>query len=336
MSKVRFLYITLKKSSLFAFIASLLLLLSNSLGFDGYFHAVSVSSLSMIDYFNPGWSISGYIVPRYIGFQYLCLMLTGFGNWGLYPVLVIVHTLILVIIANRVNNYSLKLKLIIAFLYTFNTVFFSALGFGLLLITCGLILSGKKRNQLVLLGGIMHPVAFIFSFALLFSIRSWAYLIILILLLCGISFFLGTAIDQTRFGNRFFEFSEMFDLNSNIFSILAKKYKEIILLFLIVISMYLSFRVNIKKLFWLKNYNLNKINIIYFVLFLSVAVTIKAIPSHYITGGPWSVLSWSLKSQSDLENGKLSFVALAWVSPKIVDSSYSKAQYFFRSTPVNY
>ena len=137
------------------------------------------------------------------------------------------------------------------------------------------------------------------------------------------------------YNNRFFELSETLDLNSNVFSILASKTKEITILFSILVFIYLSFRIKIKRLFRLKTYNLNKVNIIYYVLFISCAVTFKAIPSHFHTGGPWSVLSWSLNSQSDLEKGKISLVALAWVSPKIVDVSYAKSQYFFRATPVN-
>lgn len=318
----------------FYFVA-LLLLATNTTGFDIYFHAISVADFAMIDYYNPQWVVSGYELPRYIFFHYFFWLITCFGLLPLLPVLAILYALALMKVFSHNFKHGFIKHAVVAAMVV-NIIFTSALGISLLVIGLGVLSrvgkSNANSNSLICLGSVLHPIGFVVGLLILLALRSWVYLLVLAVLIYfshALTIFIPSKYVEHQ---RLFDLTDLMVVNSLIYEkVLDKLSVEAFGLFsLFAIYLLLTILGKIRETRLALNL-LNRLVLIvnaYYVIYLLLATSlIVSYPSHLTTGGPLSVISFQYDK---LPRETLNIISAAWVSPFLLHDSIKLNQYYFR------
>jgi len=318
----------------FYFLA-LLLLATNTTGFDIYFHAISVADFDLIDYYNPVWVVSGYELPRYLYLHYFFWLITCFGILPLIPVLAIFYAFSLMRVAGHKFTHGLIKHAVIAVM-VMNIVFTSALGISLMAIGLGVISKANNKTSisylLVCLGSVLHPIGFVVGLFFLSVLRGWLYLLILPVLIHILhlltTFFSANLVEYQRV----FELSDLMVVNSFIYEkVVDKLIVETFALFALF-ALYLS-SIAFGKIREIRLV-LNKLDLLYskvsvdYVIWAFLAVALAmGYPSHLTTGGPLAVLSFHY---DELPRETLNIISATWVSPYLLHDSIKSNQYYFR------
>lgn len=318
----------------FYFLA-LLLLATNTIGFDIYFHSISVANFQLIDYYNPSWVVSGYELPRYILLHYFLWLVTCFGVLPLLPVLAGLYALALMKVVSHKYTHGF-IKYAVVAIMVLNIVFTSALGISLLFIGLGVLTRVDKQPSnsylCICFGSILHPIGFAVGLFILLVLRGWLHMAILAFLLqfshlLAIFFTSNYAEHQ-----RVFEISDLMVANSLIYDkVVGKLSVEAFALFaLFAISLSLFFLGKISGIRLVLNQVsglVSGVSVRYVICFFLVAALVRSYPSHLNTGGPLAVLSF----QSDqLPRETLNIMSAAWLSPYLLYDSVKSNQYHFR------
>jgi hypothetical protein len=308
-----------------ALLSVFFLLAANTLGFDGYFHAISVSSFENISYFNSPWFIYDYPVPRYLLFHYFFFLISFLGVFPFYPILGILLTIILINLINVLRDKNSLLLYSIILFFVVNTIFFSALSFSFLLLLSGFLSKGLKGKAYLFLGCLMHPVGFLIGGCYLLVTRNW---LILISSLTTIFFLIFlTPINEINQDRRF-----SLDVLYQIFQpdryIIADKFigklkYEGLFLLIIIALLYVTSKRKLNFL-CLPRFKF------YFLLLISFSVSCYSLSAQFRTGGPYSAFSMYYFEPSDLAEGKLNILIGSWVSPIFFKSNVIYDQYHYR------
>lgn len=318
----------------FYFLA-LFLLATNTIGFDIYFHAISVADFQLIDYYNPAWVVSGYELPRYILLHYLLWLITCFGVLPLLPILAGLYALALMKVVSHKYTHGF-IKYAVVAMMVLNIIFTSALGISLLLIGLGVLtrVDDQPSNSYlcICLGSILHPIGFAVGLFVLLVLRGWVYMAALALLL-HFSHLLAMIFQSNYVGHqRVFEISDLMLANSLIHNKLVGKLSvEAFALFaLFAMSLSLFFLSKIREIRLVLNQVsglVTRVSVRYVISFFLVVALVRSYPSHFNTGGPLAVLSF----QGDqLPHETLNIMSAAWLSPYLLYDSVKSNQYHFR------
>lgn len=317
------------------FFVALLLLATNTTGFDIYFHAISVADFGMIDYYNPAWVVSGYELPRYIFLHYFLWLSTCFGLLPLMPVLGILYALALMKAINHKYTHGF-IKYAVVTAMVVNIIFTSALGISLLVIGLGVLARAENKRSkalfLICLGSVLHPIGFVVGFLLLLVLRGWLYLLIsagLIHLAHSLTLFIPSYLIEYQ---RVFDLSDLLNENSYIYEKVVNKLSvEALALFALVGASMALFAFG--KIFQIRlllnsiTRLVSVVNVNYVIYFLLAAVIVKSYPSHLTTGGPLAVITFQYEK---LPRETLNIISSAWVSPYLLQDSIKLNQYSFR------
>jgi len=317
------------------YLLALLLLATNTTGFDVYFHAISVADFELIDYYNPTWIVSGYELPRYILLHYFLWLITCFGYLPLLPLLAIFYALGLMKAVNFRYTHGLIKHVVVATMIV-NIIFTSALGISLFMIGLGVLARTDKKFSnsflLICLGSTLHPIGFLIGFSLLLVLRGWVYLLILMVMIL-FSHYLTVFTPLNFTGHqRMFDFEDLLDVNSLIYEkVVGKLSVEVFALFALYV-IYLLFKASSKiheVRFFLNSFSqlVSIVNVHYIIYFMLAAALVKSYPSHLTTGGPLAVLSLQYK---ELNKETLNIISAAWITPYFLHESIKFNQYRYR------
>lgn len=317
------------------YFVALLLLATNTTGFDIYFHAISVADYGMIDYYNPAWVVSGYELPRYILLHYFFWLITCFGFFPLLPVVAIMYALAMsTAIRHKYTHGFIKHAVVAAIVV--NIIFTSALGISLLFIGLGVLSQAESKNSnallLICLGAVLHPIGFFIGLLLIFILRGWRYL----LFLAGLIQFSHMLI--ILFPSNYVEYQRNFDLTDLLVGgtyiyekVVDKLSVEALGLFgLFVIYLLISNLGKVREfklVLNLVNRLVSVVSVHVVIYFLLAAALISSYPAHLSTGGPLSVISFQ---HDQLPRETLNIISAAWVSPYLLSDSIKSNQYNFR------
>ncbi len=325
--------IAVKKTFLGLYLACLFLLASNTIGFDIYFHAISVSELNLIPFYNPTWSISGYEIPRYILFQYLLWFSTLFGVLPLLPVLALLYAFLLALIIERSYNYKL-LKYCLILFAAVNIVFTSALGLSVLLICLGLLETSNRLrgNILILLGSLIHPIGLLLGIVALVVLRRWKYLVALAVIVHTLH---SLSIFSPSYSNHTIRLIELGDISSSqtfIYEkILSKLLSEVFYLLILLLGFAFVFYLNkvkqFKSVFAYLDAIPRRSSAGIFIALIVMSVSVYCFRAQVTTGGPLAILLFQGgRLSSETEN----IILGGWISPMILESKIKTNQYLFR------
>lgn len=314
---------------------ALMLLATNTTGFDIYFHAISVADFKLIDYYNPAWVVSGYELPRYILLHYFLWLITCFGLLPLLPVLAILYTLALMKAIHHKYTHALIKHAVVTSMVV-NIIFTSALGISLLIIGLGVLARAETKAVngflLICLGAVLHPIGVVVGLLLMLILRGWRYL----LLLVGLIHFshVLTILIPSHYVEyqRIFELTDLVVENTLIYEKVVDKLSvEAFGLFtLLLIYLLLSSLRKVREtrlLLNLANRFLSVVSAYIVVYFMLAAALVLSYPSHLTTGGPLSVISFQYDK---LPSETLNIISAAWVSPYLLHDSIKSNQYYFR------
>lgn len=318
----------------FYFLA-LLLLATNTTGFDIYFHAISISNFDLIDYYNPSWVISGYELPRYLFFHYFLWLITCFGIFPLLPILGVLYASALTRAASHHYSQGLIRHAVVVAIVV-DIIFTSAVGVSLLVIGMGVLANADKKTSssylLICLGSVLHPIGLLAGLFVLLILRGWIYFLLLIVLIYFLH--LLTILKPSNFVEyqRAFDFGELVAVNSFIYEKVVDKLSVEVFAIFILFAIYLSLFV-ISKFreirFILKQFDrlISIVSVHYVICFLLVVAIARGYPSHLTTGGPLALLSFQ---HEHLPRETLNIISAAWVSPYFLYDSIKSNQYDFR------
>lgn len=308
-------------------ISVFLLLATNTLGFDGYFHAVSISSVENIHQFNSPWVLFDQPIPRYLLFHYFFFAITFFGLFPFYPILGILLSAILIDLIKLLKGRSPLLVYACIVFFIINTVFFSALSFSVLLLLNGAFSSGNKRNFYLFLGSMMHPIGLLLGSCYLLLTRSWALLILCLSFVFLLAFFTqGIDINE----DRIFGLNTLYQLGHDdrvmiVDKVIGKLKVEGLFFLIILIIYHLTNRYKISLKF------IPKFKIYYLLLF-SFLLSCYSINAQFRTGGIYSAFHMYFSESSTLVEGKLNILVGSWVSPIFFNNDVISDQYYFRDS----
>jgi hypothetical protein len=309
------------------------MLASNTTGFDIYHHSISASGLSLIRYYNPPWSISGFEIPRYILLQYSFWAATLFGVLPLIPLLALLYAYLINLLINSNIKYMI-VRYAIVVIAMINIVFTSALGISLFLIAAGVLDSTKnmRSNCLIISGSLFHPVGFLLGFIVLSVSRKWRPLIILMALLYFSHLVAILPSGNSSYPIRSFHFSDLLEESSYINQKMASKIAvEVFFAGLLIVGVNLFY-------FLGRSLGLNSVMASMDVLFkrsylklliysFVASVLVLSYRAQVVTGGPIAVLSMQTNG---FRRETFNMVSGAWVSPLLLNDSIRQNQYLFR------
>lgn len=321
---------------LLLFTTALLCLLSNSIGFDIYHHAVSASSLVGIDALNDGHNVLGIELPRYL--------LSHYFFWGIGQLkvpfalgIVIIYCFLLHEILHLLRRLNFIETSVLVVLLSYFFVFFSLLGMSFLFLLAALasFLTSRRWHKYLFFSMACHPVGFIASgFLAVFYFKAYIrYLVYAVLIL------LASTVIQTTLTVSLYDCSEsMIGVNVHIieryaelffrqeivvganfpqyvkvknvddisdFYLVAKKAKDIAFFSLIALLMVFS----------RKNIGQRYVSPLVLFFVLVFFVSIYSGYSQQKVFGPYSLLTADTDSRSNL--GSLSLLYGAWIDSSV-------------------
>lgn len=310
----------IKKINIQIYLSIFLLLLSNTLGFDGYWHAIAISSIN--DQASSGfWNVEGFAFPRYLLFYYIFYIISLFGLLPFFPLLVAVNAYAFREIYKYLPDSRITVYAVI-FVFIYFALFSSALGLSFNLLIAGIFAKNKKKQLFFIAAGLMHPVGFLVVFIFLIYSRYWLILLANLIILLFVIYVSTSMINHLSLGVREIIISnEVAVIGNSLTSpfldmIYGKFQSEGYYLFSILI--FLKFNRLLRPFFIL----VPKFRLLYLMLF-SLIILFYSIPAQMRTGGPL-VLPWLLIEQPysvNINEGKLNLLLGSWISPLLFNFS---------------
>ena len=316
----------IKRVNIEIYLSIFLLLLSNTLGFDGYWHAIAISSINDLAS-SSFWVVEGFAFPRYLLFYYIFYIISLFGLLPFFPLLVAVNAYAFrEIYINLPNNRITVYAVIFVFIYF--ALFSSALGLSFNLLLAGIFTTNKKKSLFLISAGLMHPLGFLVVFIFLVYSRYWSILIVNLVILLFVNIVSTSMINHLNLDVREVIFSDEVAVIGNFLTspfldmIYGKFQSEGYYLFSILII--LKFNRLLRPFFIL----VPKFRSLYLLLF-SLIILFYSITAQMRTGGPL-VLPWLLIEQPysiNINEGKISLLLGSWISPLLF--TFSDPYYTF-------
>ncbi len=292
-----------------------LLLLSNTLGFDGYWHAIAISSIN--DQASSSfWVIDGFAFPRYLLFHYIFYVISLFGLLPFFPLLVAVNAYTLREICISLTGERIIIYAVI-FVFIYFALFSSALGLSFNLLLAGIYTRNKNKKLLFLIfAGLMHPVGFLVVSIFLIYSRNWSILFTNLIILLFLLIVSTSTINYSNVGLReIIMTDEVTTIGNSLISpfiemFYAKFLSEGYYLFSLLIF------IKFNRILHPISILIPKFNSLYLMLF-SLIILFYSIPAQLRTGGPL-VSPWLLIEQpysASINEGKLNLLVGSWISP---------------------
>ena len=310
----------IKRVNIQIYFSIFLLLLSNTLGFDGYWHAIAISSIN--DQASSSfWVIEGFAFPRYLLFHYIFYTISIFGLIPFFPLLIVVNAIAfreiyIYLPDNRIAIYAI----IFGFIYF--ALFSSALGLSFNLLLAGIFVRNEKKSLFLSTAGLMHPVGFLVVLIFLIYSRYWSIVFINLSIILIVIIVSTSMINHSNIGVREIIISDEVSiignsLTSPFLDMIYGKFQSegfylfSILIFLKYIRLLRPFLILVPKF-----------RSLYFILFC-LFILFYSIPAQIKTGGPL-VLPWLLIEQPfsvNINAGKINLLLGSWISPLLFNYS---------------
>lgn len=309
------------------FLLAFLCASSNTLGFDGFFHAISSSSIENIVSLNPPWVIEGFHFPRYILFHYIFFIVSLFGLLPFYFIISLINGYILFKISLSVSYNNQLLIIVASLLILHNFIFISALGFSISWIFLWYLNKNKKYSFIYLvIGSIVHPVGL--CIGVIISVINFDFIsMACIILLLMLSNYLQTTIGQH------FEYIILQErvLNLDLIDAINRfsdKKQEILLLLMSYVSFKVFSRLRLNNL---------KLDFLKLIFIGAILANIYSIDAQLRTGGLWwALFAGSLDEDGgDLVVGKQNIVMGSFFTPKLFDQNVVSSLYYYKDSQMD-